>query len=200
MQPEQLSGPCDKSMFCMCVAGHVGRFAVCQLGHRVSNGPLWALTNTVCAYASRVHKVDAQAFVDDLLKALRVITHGLCKGIAGGCSMCLAALEIALQKMAFLDKMMKECALEFLDKGDMTIKQCHLYIGIIFDTLKGRIFIGQEKFQKTMLLLQALMQQAECSPRSMANGTEMWPLDPSTALHLWEQGVESSGVPFSVDF
>jgi hypothetical protein len=164
--------------------------------------------------------------------------------------------------MAFLDKMMKECALEFLDKGGMTIKQRRLYIEIIFDTLKGRIFIGQEKFQKTMLLLQALMQQAECSPRSMAklqgkfghqfrriervmpflvpfnkfiggpkgaaewdkekviphelrdtrgmlfkwlppmqeNGTEMWPLDPSTALHLWEQGVESSGVPFSVVF
>ena len=96
-------GLCDKSMFGMCVAGHVGRFAVCQFGHRVSNGPLWVLTNTVCAYASRVHKVDAQAFVDDLMKALRVIAHGLCKGIAGGCPVCLAALEIALQKMAFLD-------------------------------------------------------------------------------------------------
>ncbi len=112
--------------------------------------------------------MDAQAFVDDLMKALRVIAHGLCKGIAGGCPVCLAALEIALQKMAFLDKMMKECALEFSDKGDMTIIQCHLYIGIIFDTLKGRIFIGKGKFQKTMQLLQELMQQADCSPRSMA--------------------------------
>ena len=37
-------------------------------------------------------------------------------------------------------------------------------------------------------------------PPMQENGTEMWPLDPSTALHLWEQGVESSGVPFSVVF
>jgi hypothetical protein len=75
----------------------------------------------------------------------------------------MAALE-----MAFLNKMMKDCALEYSDKGDMAIKQCYLYIGIIFDTLKGQIFIGKEKFQKTMQLLQELMQQAECSPRTMS--------------------------------
>jgi hypothetical protein len=63
--------------------------------------------------------VDAQAFVDDLMNALRIIAHGLCKGIAGGCPVCLAALEIALQKMAFLDKMMADCGLEFSDKGDV---------------------------------------------------------------------------------
>ncbi len=163
--------------------------------------------------------------------------------------------------MAFLDKMMKECALEFSDKGDMTIKQCHLYIGIIFDTIKGRMFIGKEKFQKTTQLLQELMQQAECSPRSMTklqgkiwssvqvhrrghalprsiqqvhqwmdaaewdaekvilhelrhtmgtlfkwlppmqeNGAEMWPLDPSTVLHFWEQDVETPGGPNIVVF
>ena len=249
-------GFCDKSMFGMCAAGHVARFAVCQFGHKVSNGPLWVLTNTVCAYATRVHQVDAQAFVDDLLKSLKVIAHAACLGLEGGCPTCLAALEIALQKMAFLDKMMTECGLEYSDKGDMTIKQCHLYIGIIFDTLKGRLFIGKEKFQKTMDLLQELMQQAECSPRTMSKlrgkfghqfrciegvmpflvpfnrfiggpedvaewdaekviphelrhtmgtlykwlpslqvkGAEMWPLDPRTVLHQWEQGLETQAV------
>ena len=155
-------------MFGMCAAGHVARFAVCQFGHKVSNGPLWVLTNTVCAYATRVHQIDAQAFVDDLLKSLKVIAHAACLGLERECTTCLAALEIALQKMAFLDKMMTECGLEYSDKRDMTIKQCHLYIGIIFDTLKGRLFIGKEKFQKTMQLLQELMQQAECSPRTMS--------------------------------
>ena len=139
----------------------------------------------------------------------------------------------------------------------MAIKQCHLYIGTIFDTIKGRIFIGKEKFQKTMQLLQELTQQVECSPRTIAklqgkfghlfrciegvmpflvpfnkiiggpedaaerdrekviphelrhtmgtlfkwlppmqeNGAEMWPLDPSTELHIWEQGVETPGGP-----
>ena len=249
-------------MFVIRAAGHVERFAVCQFGHKVSNGPLWVLTNTVCAYATRVHKIDAQAFVDDLLKSLKVISHAACLGLEGGCSTCLAALKIALQKMAFLDKMMIECGLEYSDKGDMTIKQCHLYISIIFNTRKGRIFIGKEKFQKTMQLSQELMQQAACSPRTMSKlhgkfghqfrsiegvmpflvpfnrfirgpedvaewdaekvishelihtmGTlhkwlpsiqdkeaEMWPLDPRTVLHQWEQGFETPGGPLTAVF
>ena len=260
--PGNCLGMCDKSMFGMCVAGHVGRFAVCQFGHKVSNGPLWVLTNTVCAYCSRVHKVDAQAFVDDLLKALKVIAHALCSGLEGGCPICLAAFEVALQKMKFLDKMMKDCGLEYSEKGDMSIKQCHLYIGIIFDTLKGKLFIGKDKFDKTMSLLQELMQQADCSPRTMSKlrgkfghqfrciegvmpflvpfnrfiggpestaewdmektipmelrhtmgtlfrwlpelrekGAEMWPLDPRTVLHLWEQGTVTPGGPLVVVF
>jgi hypothetical protein len=32
------------------------------------------------------------------------------------------------------------------------------------------------------------------------NGAEMWPLDPSTVLHLWEQGVETPGGPLIVVF
>ncbi len=30
-------------------------------------------------------------------------------------------------------------------------------------------------------------------PPMQENGAEMWPLDPSTVLHLWEQGVETPG-------
>ena len=70
--------------------------------------------------------------------------------------------------MAFLDKMMKDCALEYSDKEDMRILQRHLYIGIIFDKLKSRVFIGKEKFDQTMALLLELMQQAECTPRMMS--------------------------------
>ena len=50
----------------------------------------------------------------------------------------------------------------------MRILQRHLFIGIIFDTVKGRLFISKEKFDKTMALLLDLMQQAECSARTMA--------------------------------
>ena len=48
----------------------VGRFTVCQFGHTVSNGPLFVLTSTSCSYCLRVHGVDEQQFVDDLMKAL----------------------------------------------------------------------------------------------------------------------------------
>ena len=166
--PGDCLGFCDKSMFGLCVDGQVGRFAVCQFGHTVSNGPLFVLTSTICAYCSRVHGVDAQQFVDDLMKALRVRAHAACGGLDGSCPICLEALERALEKMAFLDKMMKDCALVYSDKGDMRILQRHLYIGIIFDTLKGRVFIGKDKFDKTMALLLELMQQSECTPRTMS--------------------------------
>ena len=86
--PGSCLGFCDKSMFGMCAAGVVGRFAVAQFGHTVSNGPLWVLTNTVCSYASRVHEVDATAFVDDLLNSMLVPAHGRCKGLEGGCPVC----------------------------------------------------------------------------------------------------------------
>ena len=166
--PGDCLGLCDKSMFGLCVEGNVSRFAVCQFGHKVSHGPLWVLTNTVCTYESRVHGVDAQAFVDDLFKSLAVIIHSLCGGLEGSCPICMAALEEAKAKMIFLDRMMKQCGLEYSTKGDMRILQRHLFIGIIFDTLKGRVFISKEKFDKTMALLQSMIQQAECSSREMA--------------------------------
>ena len=81
--PGSCCGFCDKSMFGMCAAGVVGRFAVAQFRHTVSNGPLWVLTNTVCSYASRVHEVDATAFVDDLMNSMMVPAHGLCGGLEG---------------------------------------------------------------------------------------------------------------------
>jgi hypothetical protein len=68
-----------------------------------------------------VLKVDATAFVYDLLQALRVIAHALCGGMDGGCPTCLAALETALKQMGFLDKMTKELGLEYSVKGDMTV-------------------------------------------------------------------------------
>mmetsp|Transcript_41001 Transcript_41001/g.85559 ORF Transcript_41001/g.85559 Transcript_41001/m.85559 type:complete len:1077 (-) Transcript_41001:1365-4595(-) len=166
--PGDCLGLCDKSMFGLCIEGHVSRFAVCQFGHKVSNGPLWVLTSAVCSYESRNHGVDAQAFVDDLFKSLAVLIHDLCGGLEDSCPVCMAALEEAKAKMEFLDRMMKQCGLEYSTKGDMRILQRHLFIGIIFDTLKGRIFISKEKFDKTMALLRDLMQQAECSSREMA--------------------------------
>ena len=84
-----------------------------------------------------MHEVDSTAFVDDLLNSLKVIFHASCNGLDGRCPVCLEARH----KMALLDKMMKDFGLEYSVKGDMSIRQRHLYIGVIFDTLKGRLYI-----------------------------------------------------------
>jgi hypothetical protein len=56
--------------------------------------------------------VDADAFVDDLINSIAIQLHGACDGLAGGCPICLTALERATLKMKFLDKVMKDCGLE----------------------------------------------------------------------------------------
>ena len=77
--PGDCLGVCDKAMFGMCVAGHVARFAVAQFGHKVSHGPLWVITQTVCSYASRNHGVDMGKLVDDLLKSMAMPVHPACR-------------------------------------------------------------------------------------------------------------------------
>ena len=152
----------------MCVAGHVARYAGTQFGHKVSHGPLWAITQTVCSYASRNHRVDMGEFVDDLLKSMATPVHPACRGLVGRCQICLKAQEAAQVKMQFLDRMMRDCGLEFSVKGDMSIRQDHIFIGIVFDVLRGRLLITKDKFEKTMILLREIMEQAELSPRGMA--------------------------------
>jgi hypothetical protein len=114
--PGDCLGVCDKSIFGMCVAGHVARFAVAQFGHKVSNGPLWIITNAVCTHASRVHEVNSDSFVDDILNSVAVDLHEACNGLDGRCATCLA-LERALRKMEALDKMMKDCGLSTLSRA-----------------------------------------------------------------------------------
>ncbi len=100
--PGDCLGICDKSMFGFCVAGHVAWFAVAQLGHKVSNGPLWVVTNAVCTHASRVHEVNTDSFVDDILNSIAVDLHEACEGLDGRCATCVAALVRALRKMEFI--------------------------------------------------------------------------------------------------
>ena len=68
--PGSCLGMCDKSMFGICVAGHVCRFAVCQFCGKVSGGPLHVLTDHVCLFAIRRLEVLSKAFVDDFVQLL----------------------------------------------------------------------------------------------------------------------------------
>jgi hypothetical protein len=70
--------------------------------------------------------------------------------------------------MDSLDKMMQDCALVFSTKGDMTVSQRHVFLGIIFDTVKGRIFVTKEKFDKLLELIREIADLQTCSPRNMA--------------------------------
>jgi hypothetical protein len=88
----------------------------------------------------------------------------IAEGLKGNCRTCLDAYHVAVEKMAILDKLMKECWLEYSDKGDMTIRQDHVFIRIILDTLLFKLLIALEKFAKTM---HYVMHQTEISPRGM---------------------------------
>ena len=135
-------------MMALCVAGHVGRFAAAQFGHKVSNTGLAVLTDAVVKKVSKEWGIDSGAFVDDFLNSLAVLLHELCEGLEGGCPVCMAAAVEAQPKFDALDKMMTDCALIFSKKGDMAVRQRHVFLGIIFDTHKRRLFVTVENFDK----------------------------------------------------
>jgi hypothetical protein len=122
----------------------------------------------VAAMTSRRFGVDIASFVDDLLNTLAVAMHAACKGLKGNCRICLETFGRAIVKMEQLDHILKACCLAFSDQGDLTIRRDHIFIGIVFDVLNGRLLITVEKFGKTMTLLFDVMQQAKLSSRAMA--------------------------------
>jgi hypothetical protein len=67
-----------------------------------------------------------------------------------------------------LDQMMQDCALVFSTKRDMSVSQRHVFLGIIFDTVKGLLFVTEEKFAKLMELMKEIMNLQTCSARNMA--------------------------------
>lgn len=106
--------------------------------------------------------------VDDFINALNVLLHAPCAGLAGGCPVCGAAATAGQQRFNALDTVMTECALVFSTKGDMTMAQRHIFIGIIFDTHQGRMYATIEKFAKLMALLKEVMELVTCSPWNMS--------------------------------
>ncbi len=63
---------------------------------------------------------------------------------------------------------MRDCALVFSTKGDMSIGQRHVFLGVIIDTIAGRLFVTEDFFSKLMDLLQEVMGRLICSARKMA--------------------------------
>ena len=134
-------------LMAICVEGHVGRFAACHFGHKVSNTGLSILTDAVVVHASRRLEIDSGAFVDDFLNAIMVLSHALCAGLAGGCLMCREAAAATQLRFDSLDTTVRDCAFVFSTKGDMSVSQRHVFLGIIFDTHDGRLFDTGEVLQ-----------------------------------------------------
>jgi hypothetical protein len=166
--PGDRTGWRNKLLMAICVEGHVGRFAACHFGHKVSNTGLSILTDAVVVHASRRLEIDSGAFVDDFLNAIMVLSHALCAGLAGGCLMCREAAAATQSRFDSIDSMVRDCAFVFSTKGDMSVSQRHVFLGIIFDTHDGRLFVTQEKFCKLMQSLHEIMELLTCSPRGMA--------------------------------
>ena len=82
--------------------------------------------------------------MDDFLNARAMIAPGECEGLEGGCPVCESEAEAAQPVFDALDRMMTVCALVFSTKGDMAVRQRHIFLGIIFDTFRGRIYITKE--------------------------------------------------------
>ncbi len=98
----------------------------------------------------------------NFFNSVRVKAHESCQGLESGCHTCSAALPAAQASMGSLDQMMQDCALVFNTKGDMTVSQRHVFLGIIFDTVKGRIFVTKEKFDKMLALMNEIMNLQTC--------------------------------------
>ena len=121
-----------------------------------------------CGVCLEVAGIDSGAFVDDFLHCIIVLAHLLCAGSAGGCPICQSALDAAQARFDALDQTFTDCALIFSTKGDMLVSQRHTFLGIIFDTHRGRLYITAEKSDKLMMLLRERMDLVPCMPRSMA--------------------------------
>jgi hypothetical protein len=78
----------------------VGRFAVAQFGHKVSNTEVAIITDAVVKTWSLKWEIALGAFVDDFLKSLMVALHEVREG---RCPVCMAAAAEAQPKLDALD-------------------------------------------------------------------------------------------------
>ena len=107
------------------------------------------------------------AYVDDLFWALMIASHGACSGIAGGCPTSLEGLSKAKEHEKFVDFVLEDlhplCSEKAVDPGKVGD-----FLGIILDTLLGKLTLTEAKFLKLMANLQAVMTREEASPREAA--------------------------------
>ena len=157
-------GSCEKAMSGICLSGHVMRLASAQFGKKTSHGPLAVITDALIKYIMRMWELFGAACVDDLFWALMVAAHGACLRVAGGCPTCLEYLSKAKDHEKFVDFVLEDLHLLCSEKA-VNPGQVGDFLGIILDTLLGKLTLTEAKFLKLMANLQSVMTWEEASPR-----------------------------------
>ena len=165
--PASCGGACDKAMSGVCMSGHVMRFAGPQFGGKTSHGPLAVVTDEFIRYIMRMIQIFGAAYVDDMLFALLCAWHGPCAGLRGGCVLCLENLTKAQVHEKWIDEVMVDLHLNCSLKRGVP-GQRDVFMGVIFDTVLGRMLLTEEKLAKLMAGLASLLVWADASPRDMA--------------------------------
>ena len=82
-------------------------------------------------------------YVDDLLSAQNIYSHGPCQGAAGGCPVCSRWLAHFAENHRDLEERAAELGLPLNHKKRQAPSQRVTYTGITIDTVVGRMFILQ---------------------------------------------------------
>ena len=126
--------------------GHILRLACAPFGVRTSNGPLALLVDSFYSILRRVNPaVERGGFVDDLWFYLTMSEHGECKGLAGGCVHCGAALARGRSHEEFVDALLQELHLERSDK-EGALGQEGVFMGAVLNINTGRMGLTEKKY------------------------------------------------------
>ena len=140
---------CDKAMLAVCIDGHIMRFGATPFGHATSHGPLAIITEAFIRYISRILGLDGGSYVDDILMALRMLWHGECAGLVGGCMQCRQALPVAQKWEQRTHELLDYLHMTRSEKG-CVVGQRGEFIGVVADTHLGVFLLTDRKLDKIM--------------------------------------------------
>jgi hypothetical protein len=167
--PRSCLGGCDKDMSGLSIAGHIFRFAACQFGQKTAGSPLNSLVMSVAQYFARLpDPVHVAAWVDDLHFSMRTPPHPPCLGHVGGCPVCQAAYERAVQAEALWRKKAKALNLPLSDGKGHSVAQGGPFTGVHIDTLHGRFSMLADKLASMRATFAALVNAESSTPRLLA--------------------------------
>ena len=169
--PASCLGGCDKDMSGLSISGHVFRFAACQFGQKTAGSPLNCLVMSVARFFARLPTpVHVAAWVDDLHFSMRTPDHPPCAGHVGGCQVCAAAYERAVQAEALWRSKAKALNLPLSEGKGHSVAQGGPFTGVHVDTLSGKYTMLADKLASLRATLAALVNAESSTPRLLAGG------------------------------
>ena len=118
-------------------------------GHATSHGPLSFPTDAFILYICRAFTLDGGLFEDDLLMGRKMVWHGDCMGLKGGCETCVTGLPGAEASEKVTCHLLDELHLTRSEKRN-GVAQDNEFIGVICDTFLGRFVLTVLPTEKLM--------------------------------------------------